>query len=346
MMTRTVVALCAALALASPIAAQTRIGDVTSHEGEVPVRLVGYGLVVGLDGTGDRSFGNSTGAIHTVHSVANLLRRFNVDVPAERLGLRNVAAVLVTAELSPFLRPGGRFDVQVASLGDATSLAGGTLWITPLVANPDDAPLATAQGSLAASAPEWARNQRLTRVSNGRIADGGVLEVAQAAIAAAAAPRLLLRQPDLALAVRVAAAIRAVHGDSSAKVEDPGLVSLKVPASAADNLSAFLAAVDTLAVEVPSSARIVVDARSGMVVAGGDVRVGPAVISFRGITVRVRAEAADSVPVPGALLLGGGATVQDVAAGLHALGAAPADVGAVFEALRASGAIRAVVVIR
>ena len=125
-----------------------RIGDLTVHHGDVPRRLVGYGLVVGLDGTGDRSFGGLHDATPTVRSVVNLLRRFSIEVPPERLRLRNVAAVLVTAEVSPYLRAGGRFEVQVSALGDATSLRGGVLWITPLVTDPNQPPAATAQGPL------------------------------------------------------------------------------------------------------------------------------------------------------------------------------------------------------
>ena len=111
----------------------TRVRDLTVQGGDVPVRLVGYGLVSGLDGSGDRVSGTST-AGHTVRSIANLLRRFNVEVPENMLRTRNVAAVLVTSEVSPYLRPGGRFDVHVSSIGDATSLRGGVLWITPLQA--------------------------------------------------------------------------------------------------------------------------------------------------------------------------------------------------------------------
>ena len=139
------------------LGAQVRVGDLTTRTGEVPVRIVGYGLVVGLDGSGDRSFGTSSGSVQTVRSVVNLLRRFNIEVPPERLRLRNVAAVLVTAEISPFLRPGGRFEVQVASLGDATSLRGGVLWMTPLVSDPDQAPIATAQGAMPLQADDRGR---------------------------------------------------------------------------------------------------------------------------------------------------------------------------------------------
>ena len=112
-----------ALALAAPAArAQVRVGDLTRRAGDVPRRLVGYGLVTGLDGTGDRSFGGWRSNTPTVRSVVNLLRRFGVEVPPDQLRLRNVAAVTVTAEVSPYLRTGGRFEVQVSALGDATSL--------------------------------------------------------------------------------------------------------------------------------------------------------------------------------------------------------------------------------
>ncbi|NOT09142.1 MAG: flagellar basal body P-ring protein FlgI [Gemmatimonadales bacterium] len=335
------------LAAAPSVRAQTRIGEVTTHEGEVPVRLVGYGLVVGLDGTGDRSLGIQTGATHTVRSVANLLRRFNVEVPPDRLRLRNVAAVVVTAEFSPFLRPGGRFDVQVSSLGDATSLNGGTLWITPLVADPDGAAVATAQGTLVIAGDDRNSGRRAPRAGGGRLPDAGILEVALPLPARPASIKLLLRQPNLGLAVRIAGAIQVAFGDSTAQVDDPGSITLKPKAPAADNVQSFLAAVDTLPVDVLAESRIVIDARSGVIAAGGDVRVGPSVVSLRGITVRIHAGQADTTAaVPGVIALGTGATVQDVAAGLHALGAQPSEIAAVFDALRTAGAIRATVITR
>lgn len=336
----------AALALAAaPLAAQVRIGDVTTRDGEVPVRLVGYGLVVGLDGTGDRSFGGGSGAVHTVQTVTNLLRRFNIVVPGDRLRLRNVAAVLVTAEVSPYLRTGGRFEVQVASLGDATSLRGGVLWMTPLIANPDAPPLATAQGPMPVLAEDRSRGPWANRgAASARIVDGGVLEAALPALALATTPRLVLRSPDLGLAARIATAINASFGAGAAKVEDPGSVLLKPPTTSTDSLPMFLAAVDTLSVAASESPRIVIDARTGMVVAGGDARVGTAVVSLKGITVRVGDSTATRTP--GIVALGKGATVRDIAAGLQALGAPPSDVAAVFDGLRAAGAVTASVVIR
>src|SRR5690606_29527844 len=195
------------LASALPLAAQSRVGDLTFREGEIPVRLVGYGLVVGLDGTGDRSFGSNVGAVHTVRSVTNLLRRFNVEIPADRLRLRNVAAVLVTAEVPAYLRPGARFEVQVASVGDATSLKGGVLWMTPLLSGPDAPPIASAQGALPVSTGEARTRYGSRGAASGRIADGGILEAALPPVAGDGAPRLLLRTPDLTLAARIAAAI-------------------------------------------------------------------------------------------------------------------------------------------
>ncbi len=338
--------LLALLLLAAPMAlhAQVRVGDLTTRTGEVPVRLVGYGLVVGLDGSGDRSFGSLSGSVQTVRSVVNLLRRFNIEVPPERLRLRNVAAVLVTAEVSPFLRPGGRFEVQIASIGDATSLRGGVLWMTPLVSDPDQAPVATAQGAMPVQADERGRWGNRGAAS-GRLVDGGLLEVALPAVAVVTEPRLLLRTPDYPLAARLAAAVNGVFGDSTARVEDPGSIRLTAPGGATDNLPAFLAAVDTIPVTVPTVARIIIDARSGVVVAGGDVRVGPAVVSLKGITVRV-GDPPPATPTDGVVAVGPQATVRDIAVGLQSIGAAPADVAAVFDGLRAAGAITAMVVIR
>ncbi len=339
----------ATLLFAVPLGAQTRISDLATRGGEVPVRLVGYGLVVGLDQSGDRSFGTNAGAVHTVRSVTNLLRRFNVDVPAQHLRLRNVAAVVITAEISPFLRTGGRFDIQVASLGDATSLRGGVLWMTPLVMSPDAPPVASAQGPI----PMTTEIRRVAFGARGggasaRITEGGILEVDLPSVPVVTEPVLALRSPDLATAARIAAAVNDTYGDGVATVLDPGAVGLKPPAGSTDNLPVFLAAVDTLAVVEATVSRIVIDARSGLVAAGGDVTVGPVVVAVKGITVQIGGvPPADSTQaIPGMVTLTRGATVQDVAVGLQAVGAAPAEVVGVFEALRAAGAIRTAVIVR
>lgn len=350
-------AIAVGLAFASPLRAQAteRVGDLVSHGGSVPRRLIGYGLVIGLEGTGDRSFGTSTGGTQTVRSIANALRRFGLEVPAERLRPRNVAAVIVTAEASPWLRAGGRFDVQVSSIGDASSLRGGVLWITPLVGDADETPAATAQGSLLLADEDTRLAAR--RGNSAHIPDGGVLEVEPAQMAAMT-PRLLLRKPGLANAQRIAQAINTGLGDSSvARVDDPGSITLNPGSRGADNLIGLLASVDTLPVRMAPEARIVIDARSGTVVSGGTVRVGVATVSHHGITLRIGGPApATTTPdstggraAPGAdglLAMSDGATVQEVAAGLHAAGARPQEVASVFLALQDVGALGAQVVVR
>jgi flagellar P-ring protein precursor FlgI len=330
------------------VTAQTgRISDLTVPQGSVPRRLVGYGLVTGLDGTGDRSFGIRYGAVHTVQSVVNLLRRFNIEIPAEHLRLRNVAAVLVTAELSPYLRAGGRFEVQVSALGDAVSLRGGVLWITPLVEDPNAPPVATAQGPLIVKDDALSVTVYARRGNSGRIPDGGVLEVSPPAAVMAAEPRLLLRSPNVVTANRIANAVNTAYGDGTATVEDPGAVALMPTGQFADNVNGFLAAVDTLLVEAYGEAVVVIDAREGTVVAGGSARVGSAAVSHHGLSLQIGPPPNAGDPLsPGSVWVGEGATVQDVAAGLHAVGAAPDEIAAIFESLRTAGALTARVVVR
>jgi len=341
-------------------AQSTRIADLTVRAGDIPRRLVGYGLVVGLDGTGDRSYGGYTNQTPTVQSIVNLLEHFGVRVPTDQLQPRNVAAVAVTAEASPYLHAGGRFEVQVSSLGDATSLRGGVLWITPLVTDPNEPPVATAQGALLVTTDENARSS-YRRVNSARVPDGGVLEVEVSAQSLSKAPlRLLLRQPDLGTATRIASAVNATFGPGTASPEDPGAVTLKVPQAQADSLFQFLASVDTLPVTWTAAARIVIDGRDGTVVTGGQVHVAPASVSHHGLTVQIggaqpatatapqpaAAGGTGAAPPPTVLALTAGATVEDIAAGLHAAGATAPEIAAIFDALRAVQALTAEVIVR
>lgn len=319
--------------------ATARVGELTRHVGDVPRRIVGYGLVTGLDGTGDRSLGRASAGSPSVRAVANLLRRFQIEVPAEQLRLRDVAAVLVTAEVSPWLRPGGRFDVQVSALGDATSLRGGTLWITPLVTDPGQPAIATAQGSILVASSSDDRATAFVRVNSGRVPAGGVLEVEQEL--PVSEPRLLLQEPDLRTANQLVEAIDAAFGAGTATLEDAGAITLKVPAGRP--AARWLAAVDTVTVRPPEVARVIIDARDGTVVAGGDLRVAAAVVSRGGVTLQIGGAGASG---EGLVKVAADASVQEVAAGLHAAGAQGADIAAVFESLRAAGALRAQVVVR
>ncbi|HSB55555.1 MAG TPA: flagellar basal body P-ring protein FlgI [Gemmatimonadales bacterium] len=339
--------------VAATAQATEKVGDLVTTNGNIPRRLIGYSLVVGLDGTGDRSIGGANGGTQTVRSIANALRRFGLEVPPDRLRPRNVAAVIVTAEVSPWLRSGGRFEVQVSSIGDAVSLRGGVLWTTPLMADVDQAPIATAQGPILV--PEEDVRYAARRGNSARIPEGGLLEVDPTQLVALT-PRLLLKHPSLATAQRVAQAINAGLGDSTvAKVDDPGSITLNPGARGADNLIGFLASVDTLPVRMVPDARVVIDARSGTVVSGGTIHVAAATVSHRGMTLRIGGPP-PAAPAPGdttarqepegLLAVGEGATVQEVAAGLHAAGARPQEIAAMFSALREVGAIGAEVVVR
>jgi flagellar P-ring protein precursor FlgI len=358
-------------------AQELRVSDLTVEEKGVPVRLVGYGIVAGLDGTGDRGIGGRSGGM-TVQSVANLLRRFNVEIPPEVLRTRNVAAVLVTAELNPYLRPGGRFEVQVSSLGDARSLRGGVLWITPLVADPNGPAVATAQGGLLVSDAEHGGYRVVNAaVNSGRVPAGGVLETDLPRPAFAAVSRLVLRDPDLGTASRLAQAINAAVGQGTAKIEDPGSVQLDLKGSP-DEKAATLSRIRDLRIRPDRRATLVLDARRGTVVTGGDVPLGDASVSHNGLTVTIGAvvlPARDSVaPADSALRsppsavgaeqtadsgrrtapsersaplrIPPGTQASELAAALHAVKASAADVAAIFTALRDAGAIAAEIVVR
>lgn len=341
---------------AAPVYSQeVRVRDLTLADQEVPARLVGYGLVVGLDGTGDRAMGGR-GAGHTVQSIVNLLRNFNVEVPAEVLRTRNVAAVLVTAEASPYLRAGGRFQVQVASLGDASSLRGGMLWTTPLVGEVAGQPLATAQGTLLMS--EGGQPRRYGQVeTTGRIPDGGMLVNDLPRPDFHGTSRLLLREPDLDTAARIAEAINESIAPGTATIEDPGSVALEL---ADDGRADALMRIGELRVSPDRRPQLVIDARDGTVVAGGEIVVGEAVVSHGEMTLAIGGtppapapvvmddEDDDGLPAPmtGQVHVAPGTTVQDVAAALHAVAARPTAIAAIFESLRSIGAIAAEVRVR
>lgn len=340
-------------------AQDARVRDITITDGATPVRLLGYGIVVGLDGTGDRGVGGRTGG-QTVQSVANLLRHFDIELPAEALRTRNAAAVLVTAEVSPYLRTGGHFNVTISSLGDARSLRGGTLWMTPLVTDAGTRSLASAQGSLIMSDGNASSRDFITVETSGRIPSGGLLEADLAHADFSNASRLLLKEPDIGTATKIAAAINQAVGANTAKVEDPGSVALTIPTTG--DRSATLVKIQDLKVTPDRANRLVIDSRDGSVVAGGDITVSGAVVSHGGVTLTIgtvagAAGAAGPTPpqqspnaFPGtgtqAVRVANGASVQTVAAALQAVQTSPADIAAIFESLREVGALSAEVTIR
>jgi flagellar P-ring protein precursor FlgI len=335
---------------ASLLHGQSRIRDLVLADGAAPVRVVGYGLVAGLDGTGDRGMGGWQGG-QTVQSIVNLLRRFDINVPAAVLRTRNVAAVLVTAEVSAYLRPGGRFDVQVASIGDAPSLRGGVLYMTPLLAEVGGSPMATAQGGVVLSEGSDRNGMRSygTRVeTSARIPAGGV-ELPRANYATATTA-LLLREPDIAVASRIAAVIDSAVGAGTARVDDPGSVTLTLKDSAGSARSLAISKLRELAIRVARGAKVVIDGRDGTVVAGGEVTVGEAVVTHGQLTLSIGGNliaAGDTTKAPvGEVRLENGISVQRIASALHGIRSSPKEIAAIFSALREVGAISAEVVIR
>jgi flagellar P-ring protein precursor FlgI len=340
----TAIALCAIASLGAAATAQTSVRDLVIEDQSVPVRLMGYGLVVGLDNTGDNGYGGRSSQ-QTVQSVVNLLKRFDVAVPAELLRTRNVAAVLVTAEVSPYLRAGGKFEIHVSSVGDARSLRGGVLWMTPLVADAGGQPVATAQGPLLVTDYGAGRRRAYVVETSGRIPDGGLIEGDLPRPSFVAVSRLLLRDPDVGTASRIAAAIDTALGAGTAKVEDPGAIALTLKEG---DPAAQLAKIRDLTVRIVTPGRIVIDAHDGTVVAGGELPVGPGVVSVGAVTLSIGDTAADTLAgkPDGRMRMAAGTSVQQLITALHAVQTPPSQVALIFEALRRAGSISAEVVSR
>ncbi|MEI8147133.1 MAG: flagellar basal body P-ring protein FlgI, partial [Alphaproteobacteria bacterium] len=266
-------ALALCLFAAVPASANTsRIKDLVDIEGIRENQLIGYGLVVGLNGTGD-TLNNSP---FTRQSIQSMLERLGVNTRGMNLRTANVAAVMVTANLPPFSTQGTRIDVKVSAMGDARSLQGGELLVTPLV-GADGEVYAVAQGAIAiAGFQAEGAAARITRgvPTVGRISNGAIVEREVAfAINRMASLRLALRNPDLTTARRIAAAINDFIGAASAEPTDPGTINLKVPPRYEGNIIALLTEIEQLRVQPDLSAKVIIDEASGIIVMGKDVRV-------------------------------------------------------------------------
>jgi len=356
-------AACAAFGLSlAPAHAAARIKDLADVEGVRENMLIGYGLVVGLDGSGDRIRNTP----FTRESLVSMLERMGVNIRSEQLDTENIAAVMVTANLPPFATQGARIDVAVSALGDAQSLRGGVLLVTPLY-GADGEVYAVAQGSLAV-AGYAARGQAasLTRgvPTNGRIANGAVVEREIGFnFGALHTVRLALRNPDFTTAARVAAAINADIGSGAARVVDPGVVALTRPAGFAGDMTALVARVERLSVDADNRARVVVDETSGVVVISDDVRVSTVAIAQGNLTISIGETPLASQPQPfsrggqtvvlprtsvaadserGDLrLVEEGVRLRALVDSLNALGVSPRDLISILQAIKAAGALQA-----
>lgn len=346
------------LALASPI----RIKDLVEFDGVRGNDLVGYGLVVGLNGTGD----GIRNAPFTEEIMSNLLERLGVNVAGEEYRPKNVAAVFVTANLPAFARAGGQIDVTVSAIGDAKSLLGGTLIMTPL--NGADGQIyAVAQGTI---------------IAGGIAAEGAAAKVVQGVPTAGTIPsgayverevefdftqlremRLALRQPDFTTAARIEGVINAELGQGAAAMLDAGTVVLDIAAAHSGSPAHVLARLENLTIEPEERARVVVDQRSGTIVMGQEVRISRVAVAQGNLTLRIEeapvvvqpnpfAEG-ETIVVPqsqvgiskepgkGLAEVTGGTSLSEVVAGLNALGVAPHDMIDILKSINAAGALHA-----
>ncbi len=353
---------------AAPASADTtvRLRDVASLQGTAPVPLIGYGLVVGLNKTGDRRQ-----TVFSAQTLANMLERFGVLVPGEQIKIENVAAVLVTAELPAFSRRGSRLDITASSIGDARSLQGGTLLPTPMRGT-DGTIYALAQGPLSLGGFGGGKGGNSVQVNHltvGRVPAGGIIQAELASTVPAAGESILLTlgTPDFTNAARVADAVNAEMGPGAAPALDAASVQVTVPANYRGALPNLMARLEPLPVTMGGLARIVINERTGTVVVGNEVRLGRAAVAHGNLSVRISTKYNVSQPNPFSpqgetvvvpdekvdvteaeaklITLEEGATLDAVVRALNALGATPRDVIAILQAMKAAGALTAELVI-
>lgn len=347
--------------------AQTRLGDLVEVEHASRKELIGYGLVTGLDRTGDRTL-SSRGSVFTVQSIANMLENFGITVDSDRLRTRNVAAVMVTASIGPYHAPGSNIDVTVSSLGDASSLQGGVLLQTPLFDPDNEHVFAKAQGSLivggiTAEVPgaRITRNQTLTATVPG----GGVVEKNETFVHDSDAPLgLVLRNPNHTNARRIAEEINRTFEEDLATIRHPGLVHVAWPDAFRDdsgNMNIFTSLIMEQEITVDTPARVVINERTGTIVAGGNVIIDEVMIAHGNIKVRTQARPFVVQPLPftlgetitgeiqevgiseqaaQTLLLEPETTVAQLSSSLNVLGLSPRDIISIFQALDRAGSLR------
>jgi flagellar P-ring protein FlgI len=355
------VAVLVAACAVSTATATSRIKDLASIEGVRQNQLLGYGLVVGLNGTGDTL--NNTP--FTKQSLQAMLERLGVNIRGQQIRTGNVAAVMVTADLPPFSTQGTRIDVTVSAMGDSKSLQGGTLLVTPLL-GADGNVYAVAQGSLTVGGFE-AEGQAAKIVRGvptvGRLPNGAIIErEIDFSLASLGQLRLALRNPDFTTAKRIAVAINDYIGSPIAEPLDPSTVQLTLPKKFPQNIVSMLTEIEQLQVEPDEAAKIVIDERSGVIVIGRDVRVSTVAVAQGNLTVTISEAPQVSQPAPLSrgrtvvvprtsvgvqeegkklALVQEGVSLQQIVDGLNALGIGPRDLIVILQAIKAAGAIQA-----
>ncbi len=347
----------------SAVSAASRIKDIVDFEGVRDNLLIGYGLVVGLNNTGD----TLANGHFTKQSLQAMLNRLGVKPTDDGLDSQNVAAVMVTANLPPFARQGSRIDVTVSALGDSSNLLGGTLLVTPLL-GADGEVYAVSQGQVAVGGFQTQGDaETVTKgvPTSGRIANGGIVEREVAYdLAGMTNVKLTLRNPDFTTARRVSQAINAFLGTAAAAASDPTTIQLKVPTSYSNNVVNLLTDIEQLRVEPDQLARVVIDEQTGTIVMGENVRISTVAIAQGSLTIRITETQQVSQPGPFAevgatttvdrtnievdegeerqlTVLQPGVSLQELVNGLNALGIGPRDMITILQAIKTAGALQA-----
>jgi flagellar P-ring protein FlgI len=346
--------------LLAPFASAERIKDIASFEGMRQNQLIGYGLVVGLDGSGDK--GNQT-----LFTIANLLQRMGLSLKIADIKAKNAAAVMVTAALPPFPKPGMKLDALVSTIGDAKSLQGGTLLLAPLK-GPDGRVYALAQGAVSVGGfigGGAGTTIQKNHTAAGKVPNGVTIETEpQFTFASGNEIRIFLRDPDFTTAAQAAKKINeTLQSESAATTIDPSTIILKIPEQYQGKVVQLVALVEAIDVVVDVPARVVINERTGTVTIGEAVRIAPVAIAHGSLTIEIKTEYNVSQPLPfspnqaqtvvtpkqtvnikeqnASLLHVSGATLGEVVRALNALGVTPRDLVSILQALKAAGALRA-----
>lgn len=350
------------LAPSRPLLGATRLKELVSLEGVRDNQLVGYGLVVGLAGTGDRRQ-----TMFSAQSLANMLQRMGVEVPGQSLRVNNMAAVMVTGTLPPYAQPGTRIDVTASAIGDASNLQGGMLLMTSM-RGPDGQVYSVAQGPVVTGgfiAGRGGTTQTVNHPTVGRVPNGAIVERGSPSVVLGNEVRLQLRAADFTTSARVAAAVNqhfAGAGPAVARAENAGLVRVAIPAAFAARPTEFVAELEVLTVEADRIAKVVVNERTGTITMGRDVRILPTAVMHGNLTVQIETTFEVSQPAPFStgttqitpkigvgvkeepsrnLVLKNGASVEELVRALSSIGATPRDVIAILQNLKNAGALQA-----
>ncbi|HSB68417.1 MAG TPA: flagellar basal body P-ring protein FlgI [Candidatus Methylomirabilis sp.] len=348
------------LALAQAHAAEVRVKDLARIQGVRENELFGYGLVIGLNGTGDKG-----GTLFTAQSITSMLQRMGIQVPRDRVGVKNVAAVVVTAKLPPFARTGATLDILVSSLGDASSLQGGTLLLTPLQAA-DGKVYAVGQGPVSmggfnVEAGGTGEKVQKNHPTVGRVPGGAIIErEVPTTVVENQTLAIVLHNPDFTTAGRLAQVVNESLGAGLARAEDAAMVRVRVQPD--QDIIGLIAKLEHLRLEPDRVAKVVINERTGTVIMGSQVRVSTVAISHGSLSVQIKSEFQVSQPPPmslgrtavvpktdvtvkeekGALtLVEEGASIGDLVQALNALGVTSRDLIAILQAIKQAGALQA-----